>query len=282
MGNPIREKWKSVESSASPPRRLRHLEFLSFEKFRENVFSQDRHFADSMIDSLYQGDCYILENAFPPESLVDLKQRTHSYGKKSESSYHKILDGCPNYHAIVDKQMGPADGYEAIDHSYYFFRWNDDPLELYSFVKPLWDAVKLLGGFAIDEYEGNMPSNGVIDRIQVHHYPRGAGKISTHSDPFNNQKVIAGAMLTEPGKDYESGGFYILDQNKEKQIFESKIKLGSVVMAYPSLLHGVETVDPQVPADWSSIEGRWYMSVFSVDSHHVENRTTALAPGNSF
>jgi hypothetical protein len=278
LNNLFREKWKALEAEGPPPRRLREVKTIGFEQFRSDVLGQDPAFVDFVTQSIYSGDSWILSNVFPPETLVNLKQRAYEYGQAVEQGYHRILDGCPDNHNAVDQPSGPPGGYVAIDHSYYFFRWNNDPLGLFDLVKTLWTTIKFLGGYEFDQYEKNIPSDGVIDRIQIHHYPRGAGKITTHSDPFNNQKVIAGAMLTEPGKDYKAGGFYILDKANQKSLFEDQISLGSVVIAHPALLHGVETIDPGLESDWSSIAGRWYMSVFSIDSHCVANRTTALPP----
>ena len=85
-------------------------------------------------------------------------------------------------------------------------------------------------------------------------------------------------MLTRAGVDYEKGGFFLLDKANKPITFDADVPYGSVVSVFPSMFHGVETIDPGEPIDFTSKSGRWYLSVYSVDSHAVANRTNALTP----
>lgn len=271
-----KKKWAILEKNP-PPHYLNKIIKKDFNTFRQNILEPTEAFVDEITSSLYSGCVYILEKTFLPEALIHLKQEVHAFGKKHPAAAEKILDGCPNFHYISDEHLErPKNGYVALDHSYYFFRWNQDPLKVFSQMDKGWEMVKHLGGFRKDEYSKNIPSDHSIDKIQIIHYPSGIGGISAHTDPFSRQKAIFGAMMTEPGKDYKDGGFFVLDRSKNKVNLEEHIALGSAVFLFPSLFHGVETIDKAKKPDWSKIDGRWFITSFTIDSHCVEKRETAL------
>jgi hypothetical protein len=238
---------------------------------------QDPQFADDIIDSYYSGDAIILKHVFAPELLTDLRKRVYEFGKTiPPAASVKILDGCLDHHQAIDTTGLHPTGYTAIDHSYFFFRWNKDPLGIYKDVSDVWKVFKLMGGFDSDEYKENIPSDGVVDRIQVIHYPPGSGKISVHSDPYKNQRMIIGILLSRPGVDYQEGGFHLLSPDKNVYRLEPEVEMGCIYSVYPSMFHGVEVVDPNKKVDWESDKGRWYMTLYSPDSHMVANRDTAM------
>ena len=278
MENPFESKWESVESAGPRPYFVRDIKTVRFDDFKRDVFRRDPKFVDSFVKSLYAGDAYILRDAFDPGSLRTLRDRVHAWGRQCPASSHRIIDGCPNYHEMMKDNVELPGRYCAVDHSHYFFRWNPDSLNLFRDVEEQWKVFKIAGGFDESIYKNNIPSTGLVDRIQIIHYPSGAGKITPHCDPSTNQKSLIGAMLTEPGKDYQSGGFFLLTADKERCDVEDQMELGSMITVYPSMYHGVDVIDPATEPDWSSNAGRWYMALFSVESHYSKERETALPP----
>ena len=49
-----------------------------------------------------------------------------------------------------------------------------------------------------------------------------------------------------------------------------------VLSFYPSLWHGMDTIDPKIIPDWKIINGRWFIGCFTVQPHNVKGRATAL------
>ena len=65
------------------------------------------------------------------------------------------------------------------------------------------------------------------------------------------------------------------NKNNKKINIENRLEVGDAVIFYGSLIHGVDSVDPQKKLIWNSNEGRWFLGMFVNDSDHVKNRITA-------
>jgi len=279
MTGNFKAAWAKLEKSSPPPHFLRNVVHLDYKTFRDQVLNPTEAFVEKITTSLYSGDLIVLKNAISKDFLRSLKQRVFEYGNKIPEKSEQIIDGCSNFHYKSDENLKrPKDGYVALDHSYYFFRWNPDPLSVFSSIDPLWEMTKLLGGFSPKEYLKNIPTDQHIDKIQIIHYPSGVGGITVHSDPFSRQKAIFGLGMTEKGTDYQEGGFFMLNNKKEKVLLDSQIEFGSSVLLFPSMFHGVETIDSGKSVNWNSPDGRWFFTAYTIDSHVVENREKALSP----
>ncbi len=277
----VNEIWNEL-LKAPPPRCMRDLKVLPFSKLKAAVQEKDLSAIRTFVESVYAGDAYVLEGAASPDYLSRLKAQLQAFSTQNASEALQVLDGVPDFHSLVDKPAGPRNGYVAIDHSYYFFRWNSDPFEIFASMKEEWRTIKQMGGFSPDEYEKNLPSQRAVDRVQVIHYPKGVGYISAHFDPYRNQRFVWGLELTKIGIDFQSGGFYLYDSGKKKRYVESEVTPGSAVLFFPSLIHGVDIVDEGSSIDWASGAGRWYMALNTVDSHHFSDRVTAYPVPNDF
>ena len=270
--NEFKKRWDQLESEKPQPTRLRKVQEMDFEEFTQKAIEQDPKFVQLIVDSLYAGDAYILRNAFSKVFMADLKRNTHELWSKVSQSYHKILEGCPDFHRIIDKTISANYTFKAIKHSYYFFPWNDDPLNIYEEIWRRWRIAKLVGGLHPNSYEKNTPKDGVIDRIQVVRYPPSEGFLETHVDPFQNQRLIFSAYMSRRGVDFDEGGFYVVDENDYRVDFEDKVEIGDMVYLYATVLHGVSHVDTQKPLDWNSDDGRWFLGLYSNSSNEVPNR----------
>lgn len=272
------QEWERALRDAKPPHYVRTITTMPFVTLRDGVLSGDPEFARDLVTSLYGGDVFIFTQVVRPEYLKDLKKRAHQYGQATPPSSHKLLDGCPDYHAVVDRKIGPADGYTAITHGFFFHPWDNDPLHLFTDLGTTWSIIKILSGLSPEGYAKNIPSDLIVDRFQITHYPTGAGTITTHCDPYRNQKMIFGAEMTQRGVDYETGGFFVLKDANTKVHLEEEAPLGSFVSCFPSMFHGVDCIDEGKQPDWKQIAGRWHLTMNAVDSHYNENRWGALPP----
>jgi len=272
MENRFKARWEAVENPDTQPRRARNIITVDFDEFKKKVFAQDSKFVASLVDSLYAGDGYILKRAFPSAYFTDLIRRTHEHGKLSPSSFHKMYQGCQDFHRVIDDGLAKNYSLTAVRHSHYFFPWNEDPLNFFEAVNERWRVFKFLGGFPLDVYEKNKPRDGVIDRIQVAHYVTGIGRVESHSDPYVNQRVIIGGMMSKRGVDYESGGFYFMGQDDEIIDLEDRFDVGDMVCGYPTVVHGVARVDAHKPVDWTSARGRWFLGLYSNDSDYMKDK----------
>lgn len=274
MENKFKTKWESLESPETQPRAMRKTLILEFKDFKNKIFKQRSDDVDKLANSLYAGDAYILKKAFPSDYLINLAKRTFELGKQSKSAYHPMLEGCPDFNRIIDEEVSKKYSYTAVRHSFFFFHWNKDPLDFFEEVNQRWRVFKFLGGYQQCEYENNTPVDGIVDRIQVVRYPAGGGGLEHHVDPTKNQRVIIGAMMSKRGVDYETGGFYFVDSNADRVDLETQLEIGDMVCAYPTIVHGVTSVDAHKSLNWSSNEGRWFLGLYSNDSNHIKKRKT--------
>jgi hypothetical protein len=240
--------------------------------------AEDRDLADDFVNAIYGGKVVVLDDAFSRDEVMEIKDICYGFSQDvPDSPSQRITQDCPDYHQIFDGTMQPMDGYEAVDRSYYFFPWNGDPLGLIARVKRHWGLSKILNGFDPETFTSNRPEDGIVDRLHIKHYPKGCGRISTHTDPVVALQMITAVHITQHGLDYQEGSYYALDEKGQRHYLDQALRSGCIVMFYPQLPHGVTTVDPGAEVDWSSPEGRWFMLLFNPQSHLVKHRRTALS-----
>jgi len=190
-----------------------------------------------------------------------------------------MLEGCPNFHRVIDEELAKKYSVTAVKHSAYVFPWNDDLLGLRNEINARWRVIKKFSGLAPLKYEDNTPKAGVVDRIQVCLYPPGAGELERHTDPFHNQLTfISGFLSTRGEKDsYDEGGFYVIGVNDEIVDFEPFVKEGDMAIGPATVEHGVLKVDSSYsgPIDWYGRRGRWFLGLYNNDSDEVGKRETA-------
>jgi len=268
-------KWAQVEALREPPKYLGSIKEHQYAEISAKILAQEDDFVDQIVESLYDGDYYILKEAFPKPLMEEMKRQTIGFAKHNESVYHPMVEGCPDFQRIIDLEVSKLYSYTSVRRSSFFFPWNSDPIECFDEVNKRWRVFKFMSGNQLDAYEKNTPKDGIIDRVQVALYPRGGGGLAIHEDSCKNQRIIIGAMMSRRGEDYSEGGFFAIDKNKNKVDLEVHLDVGDIVIGYPTIPHGVVAVDPEEDLVWEDFKGRWFLGLYSNDSNHVKNRSTA-------
>ena len=247
--------------------------------FAQHIEDRDMAFIEELIDLFIKGAIIILKGVFEPTIDSEIKNLIWKFkinNPSFDATKFEIIEGCPDFWRKIDKPIGPPGGYTFIGNQFYFFRWN----KYFPFDKfdDFWHLIKILSGGNPDIFKDNTPKDEIVDRALVNHYPIGTGHISPHRDPANNQKVAPALVLSRCGEDYEKGGFFVLDSNRNKRFFDNQIQAGDVVCWYPTIYHGADVPESKMPNDdvWNCIEGRWQMGLFSIDSSHKEKRSMAI------
>lgn len=261
--SPWAECWKRVESECAPPTRMRLLRVIEWSHFAENVAKAEDCYVQTVIGWLYGGDILILRNAFPDEFMRELKAKTVSWTRSREQSFHKMVNGAPDFHRMIDIETGKKYSLEGCKHSAYFFRWNDDPLGIWPAITERWSVIKVACGLRADEYETNLPSDGPVDRIQVVRYPPSIGFLEPHQDPATNQRCFISGYMSKRGADYQGGGFYGVDENNRLVDLEGQIEIGDMAIGYATVCHGVAPCDRGRAPDWTAADGRWFLGLYS-------------------
>ena len=264
---------RALEKSKPPPKKLRTYHRISLEEFENKVYSVD----ESLLSDFYSGDAFIIKGVVDPVHLDQMKRNVVSWGEKISPDYQPMIEGAKDFHQYI-KDDGSSLKYNInpVRHSYFFFRWNKDPVGTFKHGNHIWGLIKLLGGFEYGEFSLNTPKDGVVDRAQIAHYPVGAGRIPKHTDPFHNQKAILGVYMSQYGEDFQDGGLYFINQNDQVILLEPEIKKGDAVIAYPTIVHGVQTIDPHEKPNWHDKQtGRWFLGLYTNDSNQKKNRITS-------
>ena len=273
----LKKKWVFLEKSFQKPVYCTGVERLNYKKFNNIFLTKNNKEIVKIVDKLYSGKIFIIKKAFSKKFVERVKLNFAKFTKKYPSSFHKMLENCPNFHRIIDEDVTKKYSMRAIKHSGYFFPWNKDELRVFNIINKRWRLIKFLGGRKYKEFEKNTPKNGVVDRIQVLRYPYG-GELELHSDPFHNQKMFISIYLSKRGStsDYQSGGFYALGENKKEMDLEKYIDEGDMGFGYATIMHGVKKINSSVKNyNWRSNKGRWFIGLYSNDSDEIKNRKTS-------
>ncbi len=275
----INTYWKYLEKNYSEPTFVKKVKNLNFQRLKNAIDKNDGRFVKRIIKNMYVNkEAFILKRSASKNLKKIVIDLANYYKRKKKTSFHKMLDGSPNFHRIIDKKITKKYSLFAIKHSFYFYNWNiKTKLEkkLKDGVYKHWRYVKFLAGNQKNKYERNIPSDGQIDRLQIVRYPAGGGELRDHVDPRKNQRVVSGIIMSQMGKDFKKGGFYFKSKKNKKINIENKLEEGDAVIFYGSVAHGVDKVDPKEKLVWNSNAGRWFIGMFVNDSDHVKNRITA-------
>ena len=245
----------------------------------ESCVLNDELTTSKLILDLLAGDLFIVRNVLTSEQASRIKKSVHNYGQSTPPEDLSEISPIPNFHC---KSHGGRvkDGYDEIGHVYHFYRWNEDTLGIFSTIDKFWDTVKIFNGIGANGIKNNLPKDGVIDRIQLLHYPINTGEITPHCDVSRWQKTNIAISLTERGKDFDSGGFYCLDKNEQKVDVESMVRVGDAVCWVPTVFHGVEKPTSNNKIDWSKPEGRWQLLAFAIQSKVIKDRVVSISHDN--
>ena len=274
----VRKIWNDLEKQDNPPKFVSKINLIEFSTLKGIVDNKNLTQVKYLIRCMYEGQAFIVRGAAPKSLKNVVLALTEEYNKGGDSSFHKMLDGSPNFHRIIDHDITQKYSLYAIKHSYYLYNWNRKFKLESVFANEVyrhWRYIKFLAGNTKKAYEKNIPSDGQIDRLQIVNYPHGGGQLRDHEDPRKNQRVVSGLIMSKRGVDFDSGGFYFRGINNQIVNIEDRLEVGDSVMFYGSIIHGVEPIDPHRRLDWRSREGRWFVGMFVNDSDHVDGRITA-------
>ena len=276
--NQIKHYWSKIESKSQPPKFVKKVSVINFEILRKNLKDRKEFYIKSLIKRIYAGEAFIIRNAAKKNLKETILKLAKHYDRKYKPSFHKMIDGTPNFHRIYDSEITKKYSLYAIKHSYFFYNWNiKTKLEkkLKEGVYRHWRYIKFLAGNGMYQYEKNIPSDGQIDRLQIVNYPKGGGELRDHVDPRKNQRVVSGLIMSKIGEDFKSGGFYFRNKQNKKINIEKQLEIGDSVIFYGSVIHGVDIVDKDEKLNWKSYDSRWFIGMFVNDSNHVKDRITA-------
>jgi len=260
------EKWKTF-------RTVKTKTFSEFQDICSNDVSRNE-----MREYIIAGDIFIIKKVMDGSIIRDILKKVISSNAVPVLST-RIVEGIKNIHFTSNNLKNTIGEYSSIDNSWYFFPWNPDAHGILAAFQSIFDTVIQLNNYSPEQLKNNTPLNGVVQRMHLIHYPPDSGEISLHYDPCNIVKVNSGIYFSEFGKDYDEGGFYVLDGNKQKVNLDKEVSIGDLVLFYPSLAHGVGPVKIKNINESTSClypPGRYFFNMTLVESHEKVDRERAV------
>ena len=276
--NSYKEEWNKIEKKKSSPKNFSKIVTVDHKEFVDKIFSQNSDFVQSTIESIYNGDLYILKNAIGKEKVNHIKEEIHNFTLSKPSTFHKMLEGTPNFHRWIDKKAS-NDPYSLrhVKHSTYLFSWNEDISGIRKIINQACCPLKFLSGLSTDEYTNNTPKDKIVERLQVTRYPP-TGFVEPHLDPDPLMRFVISGYLSKRGVDYQEGGFYMIDEKNGKLDLEIHIDAGDIGFFYATLRHGVDEIDAKKIPDFNKKNGRWWFgyNIHNSDIIRPESRHTGI------
>jgi len=278
MSSKYKKIWDDLLRVKKLPNTCSGVIEISYEKFKLLSDKFDQNTATKFISNFLDGKVLIVKNAFSENFVHEIKSKVKRFWLENPDTYYEMSEGCPDFHRIITPEKAKNYAVGAVRHTTYFFPWNNDPCKFNERIYERWRYSKYIAGLNFREYENNTPKDGCVDRIQIVCYPPRYGGVEKHVDNTNNNFLaISCYFSSRKNSDFSKGGFYCLNENKEKIDIEKYIGIGDMSLYCPTIEHGVFPIDPesQKKYDWNSGIGRWWMGLFTTDSNMKKKRTTS-------
>ena len=121
----INKYWDYLEQKYPSPKYVGKVKYMEFKDLKKATDSKNENYLKKIIKNMYvKREAYILRNSATKglkETVLDI---ANHYKKTRKTSFHKMKDGTPNFHRVIDKDITKKYSVFAIKHSFYFYNWN--------------------------------------------------------------------------------------------------------------------------------------------------------------
>jgi len=225
------------------------------------------HTAD-FVRRIGRPEVFIVQAFYERSAILKLRDETFSGGLASEPSWHPLHDDCPDYHRLHDNY--PKAHVKQKMHGFYYHGWYPHNRNKFAFFAEIFAIKNRLAGLPEHTFLHNVPSDGFVARVNVHHYPKGGGYQAEHIDPVGKHAHIQTLVAaSEFGRDYRAGGVYARATTSDERTFlDPLLKPGDLLVMSPGIPHGVDCIDPDLPYEWRTNDGRWMILPIVVGSDY--------------
>jgi hypothetical protein len=212
---------------------------------------------DEFSKKIKSPEAFIVKQFYSKEFVMGLRNRAFEWGQTEEDSWHPFYDNCPDYHRLHDNY--PNAYVKQKFRGFYHLNYNKVNKEIFLNMKDIFELKNKLAGFQGEEFMNNIPSDGVLPRINVHHYPKGGGYQAEHIDPDGPFAQIQTLIVaSSQGLDFKKGGLYAREKlGGEIFCLDSYTQPGDMIVLSPAIPHGIEPIDSELEYSPNSNDGRW-------------------------
>ena len=141
--------------------------------------------------------------------------------------------------------------------------WADDVWGMRSAFQRLSQVRNLLAGLPLDFALTDIEPNGLWTAARFHQYPAGGGFFRRHTDYVvkdvadekSTRFFQVVLTMSRKGEHYQQGGAFV-DIGDQRVCLDDCALPGDIVVYDGRTVHGVEDIDPRVPLDLDTINGR--------------------------
>lgn len=229
---------------------------------------------DEFMRRIDEPQAFIVRRFYDPEAIRKLRDEAFRTGLTSEAGWHPLHDDCPDYHRLHDNY--PKAHVKQKMHAFYYHSWYPHNKTKFNFFSDIFAIKNALAGYRATEFMDNIPSDGFVARVNIHHYPRGGGYQAEHVDPVGKHAQIQTLIAaSEFGQDYQKGGVYArVAAGSERVYLDPLLKRGDLLVMSPGIHHGVDYIDPDAPYSWETNDGRWMILPLIVGSDYPNPAVT--------
>ena len=121
----INKYWNFLEGAYPAPRYIKTVKELEFKDLKKAINSNNEAYIKKIIRKMYvDKEAYILKKCATKNLKNVMLNLVNLYKSKKKQSFHKMLDGVPNFHRAIDRKITKKYSLFAIKHSFYFYNWN--------------------------------------------------------------------------------------------------------------------------------------------------------------
>lgn len=240
---------------------------LNKKEFNELLFNNTKKF----IERINKPEVFIVKNFYSFDFCNKLRNETFEWGQNTSSSWHPFTDDCPDYHR--EHNNYPKAYVKQKFHGFYRHNYIQKNKNIFESFFEIFEIKNYLAGFKKHEFLNNLPSQGILPRVNVHHYPRGGGYQSEHIDPNGPFAQIQTLVIASQfGKDYTEGGVYARTKlSGNKHYLDSFTEIGDLLVLSPAIPHGVDYINPHEEYQINSNNGRWiFLPLFLFSDYKSE------------
>ena len=275
LSNPYSKLWLNLKKEELPTR-INKIIKCEKKEFERKFYNNPQN-CKELVESLLAGNVYVLKNCLIKEEVDKIIEDVSLKWKKGKFEFHKIFDGVPNFSRNVDETNNSKYACRFSRLSSYFFRFNEskEKLKVFNYITPVLRLIKYISGYDEKIWEKNIPSDGIVDRLQVSCYPETTGGMDLHQDPIAVQKFFISGYLSKKGVNFDEGGVYCLNKKNEKVDLEQNIDVGDFSLGLSTIMHGVNKIKiGQTNKSVSDYKGRWWMGIYTVQTDYIKKRAT--------
>lgn len=243
---------------------------LSRPAFMELVYGDSAGF----LRRIARPEAFIVKEFYDRDVVLRLRNEAFAEGLASEPSWHPLHDGCPDFHRLYDNH--PKAYVKMKMHGFHFHGWYPHNRDKFAFFADIFVMKNRLAGLPENAFLANIPSDVFIARINVHHYPKGGGYQAEHIDPVGKHAHIQTLVAaSEFGKDYRAGGVYARATTFDQRTYlDPLLDPGDLLVMSPDIPHGVDPIDPNLPYEWQTNDGRWMILPIIIGSAYPNPEVT--------